>query len=136
MSILTEQGKAILISSHILSELEDICHGTVIIEKGKILHSGTMNDFNNSKENTHTGIFVRSLLDSKELLKHIVQMPFIIDGKISTNNEVLFKLEGGDQEVSQILKQLMSENLDIVEFRQQGMGLEELFMNVTKGDVK
>lgn len=136
MTILTEQGKAILISSHILSELEDICHCTVIIEKGKILHSGSMNDFHNSKENAHTGVFVRSLMESKELLKHIVQLPFIIDGKISTNNEVLFKLEGGDKEVAQILKQLISDDLGIVEFRQQGMGLEELFMNVTKGEVQ
>lgn len=136
MSILTEQGKAILISSHILSELEGICHSTVIIEKGKIVHTGTTNDFNNSKENINTNVFVRALVGADKLLKHIVQLPFVVEGKISTNNEVLLKLEGGEDEVAQLLKQLVAEDLGVVEFRQQGMGLEELFMNVTKGEVK
>jgi len=135
MKILTDQSKAILVSSHILSELEDICHGTVIIEKGKILHAGSINDMRESSEAQHTGVFVRALMDSNELLKHVVQLPFIIDGKIATNNEVLLKLEGGDNEVSQVLKQLGTDGVNVVEFRQEGMGLEELFMNVTKGVV-
>ena len=44
LKILAEQKKAIFLSSHILSELQDICDGAVIIEQGKLLSAGTLND--------------------------------------------------------------------------------------------
>jgi ABC-2 type transport system ATP-binding protein len=44
LKILAEQGKAILLSSHILSELEDICDGAIIIEKGHLLYAGSLAD--------------------------------------------------------------------------------------------
>src|SRR5579884_131914 len=42
LKLLSWQGKAILISSHILTELAEICTGVVIIEHGRILRAGTM----------------------------------------------------------------------------------------------
>src|SRR5919197_2542933 len=42
LKVLAAQGKAILISSHILTELAEICTGAVFIEKGKLLRAGTL----------------------------------------------------------------------------------------------
>src|SRR5215469_7072562 len=44
LKALAAQGKAILISSHILSELAEICTGAVIIEKGTILRAGMLKE--------------------------------------------------------------------------------------------
>ncbi|MCI0528265.1 MAG: ABC transporter ATP-binding protein, partial [Nitrospira sp.] len=44
LKVLSGQGKTILISSHILTELAEICSGAVIIEQGKILMAGTMSE--------------------------------------------------------------------------------------------
>ena len=44
LKILADQKKAIFLSSHILSELQDICDGAVIIEQGKLLSAGTLSD--------------------------------------------------------------------------------------------
>jgi len=44
LKILAEQKKAIFLSSHILSELQDICDGAVIIEQGKLLSAGTLTE--------------------------------------------------------------------------------------------
>src|SRR5262245_540322 len=44
LRVLAGQGKAILISSHILTELAEICNGAVIIERGRILRAGTMEE--------------------------------------------------------------------------------------------
>ena len=44
LKILAEQKKAIFLSSHILSELQDICDGAVIIEQGTLLSAGTLNE--------------------------------------------------------------------------------------------
>ena len=42
--LLADQGKAIFVSSHILTELTEICHGVVIIEAGKILEQGEISE--------------------------------------------------------------------------------------------
>ena len=42
LKVLAEQGKAILVSSHILTELSEICNGAVIIEQGRLLRAGQM----------------------------------------------------------------------------------------------
>ncbi|HNV69927.1 MAG TPA: ABC transporter ATP-binding protein, partial [Candidatus Ozemobacteraceae bacterium] len=44
LKVLATQGKAILISSHILTELAEICTGTVIIERGKLLKAGSLQE--------------------------------------------------------------------------------------------
>ena len=44
LKVLSDQGKAILISSHILTELAEISTGAVIIEQGKLLRAGTIDD--------------------------------------------------------------------------------------------
>jgi len=44
LKVLAEQKKAIFLSSHILSELQDICDGAVIIEQGKLLSAGTLDE--------------------------------------------------------------------------------------------
>jgi ABC-2 type transport system ATP-binding protein len=44
LKILADQKKAIFLSSHILSELQDICDGAVIIEQGKLLSAGTLDN--------------------------------------------------------------------------------------------
>ena len=44
LKALAQSGKAILISSHILSELDEICDGVVFIEKGELLDAGTIDD--------------------------------------------------------------------------------------------
>src|SRR5580700_1393209 len=44
LKVLAGQGKAILISSHILTELGEICNGAIIIERGKLLRAGTLKE--------------------------------------------------------------------------------------------
>ncbi len=135
LKILAEKGKAILISSHILTELEDICDGTVIIEKGKVLKSGNISEIY-EKENAHlTGLFIRSTNPAEKLLKSILEMPNVENAKLAKNNEVFLEINGQDKECEQFLNLLIKSDLKIVEFRQQTVGLEEIFMNVTRGEV-
>ncbi len=52
LKALAKSGKAILISSHILSELDEICDGVVFIEKGELLAAGTIGDIANRQKTT------------------------------------------------------------------------------------
>ncbi len=136
LKILSANGKGVFISSHILTELEDICHGAVIIEKGKILKSGVISDMHEVEKQEVINIHIRALCESKELLKTILEQPFVESAQLATNNEVVVALKGKDDECAALLANLISTDRKIVEFRQGKAGLEELFMNITKGEIK
>ena len=77
LGLLAERKKAILISSHILTELTEICNGVVIIERGRILETGTIDEVLKKSAARRT-VAIR-LLDRAErgLLKELLQTPFV-----------------------------------------------------------
>lgn len=135
LNLLAGQKKAILISSHILTELTEICNGVVIIERGRILETGTIADV--LKKSVPRRTIAIRLLDSPqpELLKALLQMPHVEKAR-SAANEVHFEFSGDEAASSEILENLVSMKFKIVEFRQTKANLEDIFMNVTKGGVQ
>ncbi|MDD3117616.1 MAG: ABC transporter ATP-binding protein [Victivallales bacterium] len=137
VKVLADQGKAILISSHILSELEDMCDGAVIIEKGKLLRAGTLTEINRSDtpEDKQT-IVIRFLDDPEAFRRQVLQMPYVGEVRLSGSNELVVELSGGDDECVALMAGLYRDGGRIIGFRRQEIGLEELFMNITRGEVQ
>ncbi len=138
MVLLAKRNKAILISSHILTELTEICDGVVIIERGKILETGTMDELLRKSAPRRT-VAVR-LLDHDDqeinrLLRELLQMPHVENPR-TVGQEVHFDLSGDDSAKSGILAALVAKNFQIAEFRLTKADLEDLFMKVTKGGVQ
>jgi len=135
LMLLAGQKKAILISSHILTELTEICNGVVIIERGKILETGTIDEVLKKSEPRHT-VAIR-LLDAQNarLLKELLQMPFVENAR-EVANEIHFELAGNESAACDVLGALIAKQFKVVEFRQTRTNLEDIFMNVTKGGVQ
>jgi ABC-2 type transport system ATP-binding protein len=135
LTLLAERKKAILISSHILTELTEICNGVVIIERGKILETGTIDDV--LKKSTPRRTVAIRLLDTQNaaLLKELLQTPFVENAR-DVANEVHFELNGDESAACEVLSLLVAKKFPIVEFRQTKANLEDIFMNVTKGGVQ
>lgn len=133
--LLAERKKAILISSHILTELTEICNGVVIIERGKILATGTIDDVLRKSAPRRT-VAVR-LLDHQNapLLKELLQTPFVENAR-EISSEIHFEMAGDESAACDILGQLIARGFKIVEFRQTKANLENLFMTITKGGVQ
>jgi ABC-2 type transport system ATP-binding protein len=133
--LLAERKKAILISSHILTELTEICHGVVIIERGKILATGTIEDMLRKSVPRRT-VAVR-LLDQQnaELLKELLQTPFVENAR-EISSEIHFEMAGEESAACDILARLIARGFKIIEFRQTKANLENLFMTITKGGVQ
>ena len=136
--VLADQGKTILISSHILSELAEICSSTLIIEQGEILRSGALADIikqsaSSDKQRLQT-MQVRAIEPVEKLQSVIANLPNV-DAIRVIGNWVEVDLEADDQIACDLLKTLMNE-LSIVEFHAKQAGLEEVFMNVTEGLVQ
>ncbi len=134
MTILAEQKKAILISSHILTELTEICNGVVIIEKGNVLETGTIEDVL-KKSSPKRAMLVRPLDKHSDVLKELLQHPHVANAKES-GKEIFVELEGEEENAAELLALLVGKGFPIAEFKQTKTNLEDIFMNVTKGGVQ
>ena len=134
LRILSGQGKAILISSHILTELSEICDGAVIIEQGQIITAGTLKEIASPDVEHHT-VVIRSLDQQEDLYKAMILMPNV-ETVNQLENEIEAQITGSEETCSELLANLIRDGYRIVEFKQRGGDLESVFMNVTKGEVQ
>ena len=134
LDILASRGKAILISSHILTELTEICSGVVIIERGKILETGTIEDVLKKSSPKRT-LAIRVLGGSDNLMRELLQVPRVENVR-QVAGEIHIDVDGTEEDACDVLALLVSKGLKIAEFRQTKSNLEDIFMNVTKGGVQ
>ena len=134
LRILSGQGKAILISSHILTELSEICDGAVIIEQGRIITAGTLQEIAKPDVEQHT-FLIRSLNQQDDLYKSLLLIPSV-EAVNRLGNEIEVRIDGSEETCSDLLENLIRDGYRIVEFKQHNGDLESVFMNVTKGEVQ
>jgi len=128
-------GKAILISSHILTELAEICFGAIIIEQGRILGAGPVERL---LQGTPTARIVRiraAAGDPAELQRRVLQSPGVEQALIA-GQEVEARLAGGDEACAELLAALVGAGVRVAEFRQRKADLEQVFMAITRGAVQ
>ncbi len=134
LKVLADQGKAILISSHILTELSEICNGAVIIEQGRMLKAGHLDQLiqNDSPERRVT---IRSVEPAADLHREVILAPQVREARV-VGDSVEADVLGTDEICGELLRFLISRPVRIVEFHQHRADLEEVFMTVTKGQVQ
>jgi len=135
LKLLSWPGKALLISSHILTELAEICTGVVIIEHGKILRAGTMEQVLATDQSRRT-VHIRLLDRHEDAYRHLLQAPNVERASLLVDNTVEAEVNGAEETCCDLLASLVQDGFRVLEFRQQRADLEEVFMNITKGEVQ
>jgi len=130
---LAESGKAILISSHILAELGEMCSSVVIIEKGRLMGSGTVATLANDTQDRQQ-LLVRALVPAAELLRALLETPGVTEA-FQRNETCVATVAAGNEALAAILGSLVARGLPVVEFRPEQIGLEQVFMRVTRGEI-
>ena len=133
----TDLRKTVLISSHILTELGEICDSVAIIEAGRLLASGSMTEINQAQRASEgradgSAISVRVLRDAEKLEHLLCQEPLVRNVEIA-DRVATFEFMGVESELSAILRRLVRAELDVIEFRGRVKSLEDAFMAITKG---
>jgi len=144
LRVLSGQGKAILLSSHILSELQDICDGAIIIEKGKLLSAGTLTQLMAKASGVAAGTadaapavtLVIQCAKTEEARLKLLEHPAVKEVAIRGEGELQAFLAGGDEVVPPVMATLFAAGLPVMGFARKSMGLEELFMKITTGEVQ
>ena len=133
LKALAGQGKAILISSHILTELSEIVDGAVIIESGKILRAGTMDEIVESDADRRV-MLIRPREKPEALCRDLLLHPNVSACRL-LGEEVEAEVEGTADDCCELLVTIIGNGYRILEFRQRRAHLEDVFMRVTKGEV-
>jgi len=137
MAILQELqrlGKTIIISSHILSELQTLCNRVAIIEKGRLIYSGPVQGVRDQMAQGRV-VWVRVSSDQAQAIELLKVQPEIAevgaaDGKIKVT------LASHDTDHSIIADILVRGGAKLIELREDEVGLEEVFMRVTRGETQ
>ena len=129
---LKDLGKTILISSHILPELAELCTSVGIIDRGKIVISGTVSEI---MQQVYSKKFIKiRLRNKKEEAKRILQEFPSVTSTRDGEGFIEAGFEGNDKEMSMLLKELVMRDIPVISFAQQDGNLEDVFMRVTKGE--
>ncbi|HDU6513090.1 TPA: ABC transporter ATP-binding protein [Listeria monocytogenes] len=122
---LATNGTSVLISSHLLSEIQQITDRFAIINKGVLTHIEKMSDL---IEN-HVAAYKLKVSDPEATKTVLATLPV----KLVAQNEDLFKIEVAHEDVHLIARALIQANIDLLEMVPLQASLEERFLELTKG---
>ncbi len=136
---LRAMGKTIIISSHILAELAELCTHIGIIERGRIAAAGTVDEVLRRLQKQRMvitrviadGDRARAILASQPEV-HLLELPGEQDGQESTKDVVEFGFDGDDRALSELLASLVGAGVPVVSFTERTDDLEDVFMKVTE----
>lgn len=136
MAILQELqrlGKTIIISSHILSELQTLCNRVAIIEKGKLIYSGPVQGVRDQMSNGQV-YWVTVSGDSAKALEILKARPEVTE--VAPSDGQLKVTFGNDTDPGFLAEALVQGGVKIKGLWEDELGLEEVFLRVTRGETQ
>jgi ABC-2 type transport system ATP-binding protein len=130
---LKRMGKTIMISSHILSELEEICDHVGIIEHGRLVFSGTLEEIRprlgiESKVRVKVADHQDKAIELLSVLPQVRQVQAL-------GNEIAVTFHEGKEANGIIARTLVNADLDIISIQPERLKLDDAFLQLTKGIV-
>lgn len=129
---LKDMGKTIIVSSHILSELGEICTNLGIIEGGHMVCSGTVDEIM-GRMTGNRKIAIELLNKGEHALKLLKEMPQVKNINIDSN-KITLDFKGEDEEAAVILKRLILHDIPVVSFGREEGTLEDIFIKITDNE--
>ena len=128
------KDRTVLLSSHILPEVQQVCDRVLIINKGRIVAEDTPEQLQSRLTGAiHTSVRVRG--DASHLLPQLAK----IDGvnNITSPSDDRFEFESlpGQDSRPQVARAIVNAGLDLLEFRPVNLSLEEIFLQLTQDEV-
>jgi len=125
--------KAIIVSTHILEEVEAVCTRAMIIADGKILADGTPQELEARAEN-HNAVRIRLGDNTDEAAKSLLALKGVDDVIKLGDNDILVRPVGGANLSAQLAEHLRSANYNFDEMHLKQGRLDDVFRSITKTD--
>jgi ABC-2 type transport system ATP-binding protein len=133
---LRSMGKTILISSHILPELEELCTSVAIIDRGQVLAQGRVAEIE-KRLRFGAVLRVRVLLEGEELeaaRDRLASDTDVATAVLLDDGTIELGFRGDDEATARLLKTSVAAGMPIISFARAASDLEELFLQVTAAD--
>ncbi len=131
---LADRGKTVLISSHILTELSEMCDSVGIIEQGRLLATGSVEEIQ-KQQATHRELTIRVLERAEEAAKtlrgDLIVTPPIVDGEL-----IRFEFAGDMPAQAKVVTRMINAGFAVAEVTSHKKSLEDVFLQVTEGLVQ
>jgi ABC-2 type transport system ATP-binding protein len=132
---LKRMGKTIMISSHILSELEQICDQVGIIEGGRMIFDGTLDELR-QRTCKSTRIQIRVVGDPARATPVLQALPIVQSVEPAADGGLCVTLADGVLHDGILARTLITAGIDLISLTPEQMRLDEAFMTLTQGIVQ
>ncbi len=134
---LQAMGKTIFVSSHILSEIEEVCTHVGIIEAGRLVATGTLEEMR-KRIQVRRIVRVGLMGQVEEAQAWLAGRPDVARVESVAGNgegDLQVTFAGDDEALARLLSDMVSAGFPVVLFSEETGGLEDVFMRLTKGIV-
>jgi ABC-2 type transport system ATP-binding protein len=131
---LGRMGKTIIISSHILTELSDLCTSVAILEKGRLVESGNV-ALLGRKQVRADRIKITLHEPRPELADVLAALPSV-SAVNAEDGRILFDYTGAPEDFYKVVKELTDREAPLLAVEREARNLEHLFLELTEGDVQ
>jgi ABC-2 type transport system ATP-binding protein len=130
---LRDEGTTVLISSHILPDLEGFCTSIGVMERGQMVRSGKIEEISAQESWQYSVVRLSWVGEApvEQILRSI--------GKISEvairGSEGIFRFVGSDDELSALLQQLIAQGIRVISFGGVKQTIEDLYLKLSRNEV-
>lgn len=128
---LGQMGKTVIVSSHILPELADICNKVGIINRGILEVNATVAEVMRQVRNRV--VLIVAVKENLELAAQVVDQAAFVESTVVGDGRLVVTLKENENDFSPLAGALVTAGLQLTEFREEETNLESAFMALTKG---
>lgn len=133
LSRLAQTGKTILISSHILSELEEMISSVIILERGKITWQGAPGSVPVS---SHPRALLTFRCSAESVLETLGKYPFVTGIRQTGPRQIELTFSGGEADFAEHMAEIFRSGPPILAISRPDLSLEGMFLEKTTGEVQ
>ena len=132
MKNLGSMGKTIIISSHILPELGEMCTSIGVMEKGNLIANGKVEEI--TKQSRQANPLTIQILENKDQAIQILRQTPQVQKLSIRDNEIIIAFCGEEADMAQLLSNLILSGVKVSGFHREEGNLETLFLEITGGE--
>jgi ABC-2 type transport system ATP-binding protein len=131
---LRDQGSTVLISSHILTELEGFCTSIGLMEKGRMIRSGSIEAIS-AAESSMRVVRLHWVGHAEAMLRASLDQNAQASGLMVQGDHAVFKFAGSEAELSAVLAGLVTAGVRVLSFGEVKQTVEDLYLKLSHHEV-
>lgn len=128
---LKKKNYTIFMSSHLLNEVQEVCDYVALIDHGRLLAHGEIDELMYLSKTRRIRVEVLRR-PAEGQLREIMLKDGVRDVKTPAEKLIMIEFEGGDDEQARLLREMIDAGIDVLTFREEGLALENLYMDLIK----